>query len=438
MACCSATPPQGGSAELLRAASSSSPPSLSSHWAISSQNTPDLGSKGLNQYWYSQGTVAALCSEIEAHVGGGSTAVGATAFLSTPSLFFAVSAAVRERSTLFEYDDRWCHAAALHGGRFVRYDYKEPLGNLDGCEGKFDLLVIDPPFIDRKVWTAFFRSAARLLAKDGELLLTTVAERQEDLVSLVQALPQAAGRAAGWGLRKHRFVPINCGCAHQFVVFSTLASTTFLDCANLEQLPECIVRERTSQSAVNGGDGDDDDDDGGILLGVVARDAMLAISCEPDTESDDEAAAHRCHLEHPENLVAGPEPAPELALAASLAEAEAEAEATAVLPWSRNQLPFAERFVRPLCLEGLPGPGAVGPMRLLQSAGDGPDSDGQVTVWDAALVLHQLLRRAAAAAAAAACSPADHDAGAAAAAASGQHGGGFAGEMRARPRHVIY
>ena len=82
-------------------------------WTTAAENTPDLGSLGLNQYWYSRATIEALVGEIEAHAQDGQR-VG---FLSTPSLYFALtSPSVQRRSTLFEFDERWAEDARAVGG----------------------------------------------------------------------------------------------------------------------------------------------------------------------------------------------------------------------------------------------------------------------------------------------------------------------------------
>eukprot|EP01045_Picozoa_sp_COSAG04_P011784 COSAG04_NODE_770_length_10444_cov_6.484872_4_plen_152_part_00 len=141
----------------------------------------------LRRYWYSPATIAALTGSVQAH------ATSATpyrvGFLSTPSLFFALTdPAVLRAATLFEYDDRWAADAAEAGGAFAPFDYNAPPSALAPWAGSFELLVIDPPFIDRPVWAAYMRAAAALLSAGGELLLTTVAEREEELTAAVRSL----------------------------------------------------------------------------------------------------------------------------------------------------------------------------------------------------------------------------------------------------------
>jgi hypothetical protein len=62
----------------------------------------DTGEKlKMNQYWYSATTIAAMVAEIE-------RAGTCVAFLSTPSLYFSLAdETLRERSSLFDYDDKW-------------------------------------------------------------------------------------------------------------------------------------------------------------------------------------------------------------------------------------------------------------------------------------------------------------------------------------------
>eukprot|EP01045_Picozoa_sp_COSAG04_P011785 COSAG04_NODE_770_length_10444_cov_6.484872_5_plen_191_part_00 len=123
---------------------------------------------------------------------------------------------------------------------------------------------------------------------------------------------------------------------------------------------------------------------------------MLAISCESDDEPEQPEPQPRIPEPEPE-----PEPKPEPEVGGGKAERW----------WERNDRPFAERFVTPLRIPWSPhlaaendeaiardgeaqSPEEVRPeewLTLEQSAGSGPDSDGQVTCWDAAILLHRLL-----------------------------------------------
>ena len=123
---------------------------------------------------------------------------------------------------------------------------------------------------------------------------------------------------------------------------------------------------------------------------------MLAISCE----SDDEPAPQQ---DQPEPQLPTPEPEPEPEVGGGKVERW----------WERNDRPFAERFISSLRIPWSPHLAAENDeaiarddeaqppeeerpeewLTLQQSAGSGPDSDGQVTCWDAAILLHRLLRR---------------------------------------------
>jgi len=72
----------------------------------------------LNQFWYTDGTTAALLDEICSRVGEGSIA-----FLSVPSLYFAATKdGVPNRMCLFEYDRRF----DKENGQFCFWDCNAP------------------------------------------------------------------------------------------------------------------------------------------------------------------------------------------------------------------------------------------------------------------------------------------------------------------------
>ncbi|CBH12888.1 hypothetical protein, conserved [Trypanosoma brucei gambiense DAL972] len=148
-----------------------------------------------NQYWYSIHTIDALIGEVRHHA-------TACAFLSTPSLYFAMiaadknggdgnteeaskgdsnakSALVRD-SRLFEYDKQWKDDAG-----FVFYDFHRPEEVPVQYFGAFDYVVADPPFITEDVWTAYIQTAKLLLRNGGKLLFTTVMENHTMLEGLL-------------------------------------------------------------------------------------------------------------------------------------------------------------------------------------------------------------------------------------------------------------
>lgn len=119
----------------------------------------------LNQYWYSEATIAALVSEVEHNA-------ESCAFLSCPSLYFALtSAPLRAKSKVFEYDRQWSSDPG-----FVFYDYHAPLEVPIHLMAAFDYVVVDPPFITREVWTQYLDTVKLLLKPNGKVLFTSVLE----------------------------------------------------------------------------------------------------------------------------------------------------------------------------------------------------------------------------------------------------------------------
>jgi hypothetical protein len=134
----------------------------------------DAASAELNQYWYSDATIAALVKEIEMHA-------TSAAFLSTPSLYFALtSSELRAKSNLFEYDRQWEKDPG-----FVFYDFNKPESVPVTMWGKFDYIVVDPPFITREVWTKYVQTVNLIAAKGCKFLFTSVIENQQMLEELV-------------------------------------------------------------------------------------------------------------------------------------------------------------------------------------------------------------------------------------------------------------
>ncbi|RNF26660.1 methyltransferase [Trypanosoma conorhini] len=141
----------------------------------------------LNQYWYSPHTISAIVAEVRHHA-------TACAFLSTPSLYFALlrdpagedgtatAAALAADSRLFEFDRQW---EADPG--FVRYDFHRPEQVPVQYLAAFDYVLADPPFITEDVWTAYVQTAKLLLRPGGRLLFTTVLENHTMLEGLLDA-----------------------------------------------------------------------------------------------------------------------------------------------------------------------------------------------------------------------------------------------------------
>ena len=138
----------------------------------------------LNQYWYSAPTAAALVSAAQELAARDAAAGGAgrVAFVSTPSLFFALPAAARAaaRHALLDIDEQWASEPG-----FARFDFAAGADALPAAlRGAFAAVVVDPPFITEGVWRAYGAAAAALLAPGGAALLTTVAENGPLLAEL--------------------------------------------------------------------------------------------------------------------------------------------------------------------------------------------------------------------------------------------------------------
>lgn len=147
----------------------------------------DAAKSSLNQYWYSKKSIAALIGEVLHHA-------TACAFLSTPSLFFALDErrgdesedeekrlrALRERSRVFEFDEQWSSDPA-----FVFYDFQHPDQVPVQHMGEFDFVVADPPFITADVWEAYMCTVKLLLKPGGKVLFTTVLENHTMLETLL-------------------------------------------------------------------------------------------------------------------------------------------------------------------------------------------------------------------------------------------------------------
>lgn len=97
--------------------------------------------------------------------------------------------------------------------------------------GQFDLCVIDPPYIDKKVWVKYFEAAACLLKPEGQVLMTSIPENEPMLRAEWSKLNR------GTEIKSHPFVPINAECLHKFAVFTTFEAEA-LQKENDEPVPE--------------------------------------------------------------------------------------------------------------------------------------------------------------------------------------------------------
>ena len=124
----------------------------------------------LNQYWYSEHTIATMVKEIEMFA-------TKAAFLSTPSLYFALTNdKLRENSKIFEFDRQW---EADPG--FVFYDFNAPEKIPVSLWDSFDYIVVDPPFITAEVWAKYAETIKLIAKKGAKLFFTSVIENHQML-----------------------------------------------------------------------------------------------------------------------------------------------------------------------------------------------------------------------------------------------------------------
>ncbi|KAL1467861.1 hypothetical protein MTO96_025939 [Rhipicephalus appendiculatus] len=98
----------------------------------------------LSQFWYSDETATALAKEALRAAGPG----GAIACISCPTLYAKLrELGCKNTLKLLEFDRRF----ECHGEDFVHYDYNAPLEIPLDWQGKFTVVVLDPPFPVRGV-----------------------------------------------------------------------------------------------------------------------------------------------------------------------------------------------------------------------------------------------------------------------------------------------
>jgi len=142
-----------------------------------------------NQYWYSSNTIDNIVKELI-------QLNGRVAFLSTPSVYFALPQELKNRSYCFDYDKKWSDDRG-----FVFYDFNDIQTIPTELYESFDVVVVDPPFIVKAVWEKY-AEAARLLLKTGsetsydgiiiphgKVILTTIIENSDLLLNLLDARP---------------------------------------------------------------------------------------------------------------------------------------------------------------------------------------------------------------------------------------------------------
>jgi hypothetical protein len=180
---------------------------LAQQWLAAHEEDHVGAAAELNQYWYSSTTIATLTGVVRAHVLRTPPAARAArldcAFLSTPSLFFALGEEERSGCRCLDYDE----TLGKDEPGFVRYDFRRPLELPPELHGAFECVVIDPPFITSDVWRQYAQTAGLLLREGGRVVLTTVIENAPLLRSLL-------------GVRPTLFLPSIPNLPYQYATFA--------------------------------------------------------------------------------------------------------------------------------------------------------------------------------------------------------------------------
>jgi EEF1A lysine methyltransferase 1 len=124
--------------------------------------------ENLNQYWFSENTIAALVSELILLHSQGFTAI---ACISTPSLYFSLPEDVRASSKVFDIDQSFARDPG-----FIYFDFNNIDSLPDSLTCTFDVVVIDPPFITREVWEKYARAGKRLAKENARFIVSSISE----------------------------------------------------------------------------------------------------------------------------------------------------------------------------------------------------------------------------------------------------------------------
>eukprot|EP00357_Protocruzia_adherens_P024200 CAMPEP_0114989586 /NCGR_PEP_ID=MMETSP0216-20121206/10282_1 /TAXON_ID=223996 /ORGANISM="Protocruzia adherens, Strain Boccale" /LENGTH=187 /DNA_ID=CAMNT_0002352585 /DNA_START=21 /DNA_END=584 /DNA_ORIENTATION=+ len=169
----------------------------------------------MNQYWFSPKTIQKLISEIQ---GTGHKKV---AFISTPSLYFSIpkdDEELKSNSKVLEFDKGFAKDP-----NFVFYDFNEPENVPEELKHSFEMVVIDPPFITRDVWSKYATTAKLLMKPDAKALLCSIEENADMLKELM-------------GVQKCAFKPSIPNLIYQYTFYCNYEATVMNE-AN-EEIPE--------------------------------------------------------------------------------------------------------------------------------------------------------------------------------------------------------
>jgi len=131
------------------------------------------------------------------------------AFVSTPSLFFALDPAERSRCRVLDFDKSLGDGCA----EFVEYDFRQPVSLPAHLQGAFKSVVIDPPYVTEEVWRSYATTAKWLLPEDGSGLIlgTTIIENAPLLEELL-------------GVRPNVFLPSIPNLPYQYATYSNFSA----------------------------------------------------------------------------------------------------------------------------------------------------------------------------------------------------------------------
>mmetsp|Transcript_51882 Transcript_51882/g.91140 ORF Transcript_51882/g.91140 Transcript_51882/m.91140 type:complete len:425 (+) Transcript_51882:62-1336(+) len=219
----------------------------------------------LNQYWFSTRTIRAFVDEIT-DVGG------SAALVSSPSVYFSLPEAVRQRSKVLDFDKQWSSDPG-----YVFYDFNEPESVPAELHGTFDFVLVDPPFITREVWAQYATTVKLLLRPNtGRILCTTIAENAKMMQDFL-------------GLQPVRFRPSIPTLVYQYSVYTNYVSNR-LDALNPEVDDEdWMVAERNSQCEVQREPSKGKLDDDVLAASVQCRPAQPAPAPWPCEEGPAES-----------------------------------------------------------------------------------------------------------------------------------------------------
>lgn len=72
----------------------------------------------------------------------------------------------------------------------MKYDFHQPEDIPSEYQHKFDLAIIDPPFITRDVWENYAKTIRLVLKEGGKIILSTIEENKEMMKELLDVEPQ--------------------------------------------------------------------------------------------------------------------------------------------------------------------------------------------------------------------------------------------------------